>query len=299
MGLLDNQTSEEYYEGKTGGYRYISLKDIVNNFMVSYVGDGKLIDYINRTDVIFHAKRAIQRFSYDISRVEKIQEVEVTSSLSIPMPQDYVSMAGVSWIDNNGIKHPIYETRLTSKPSESPLQDSNGDYIYDTNGELVTGSSITDERYKSFDTSLLSGRFDLEQGFNNLNDYENFFNAFGARFGLNPETAQVNGSYIVDEANGKISFSSDMVNRIVVLTYVSDGLGTDEETKVHKFLEEAMYMYIVHAVLSSKQGVPEYQIRRFAKAKKAEMNNAKIRLSNYNKQELLQTLRGKSKRIKG
>mgnify|MGYP000977309081 CR=1 FL=1 len=49
-------TVEENY----GSYSYITLNDIVNNFMVAYVGQDKLIPSVKRTDVIFHAKRSLQ-----------------------------------------------------------------------------------------------------------------------------------------------------------------------------------------------------------------------------------------------
>ena len=49
-----------------GDYRYVSLKDIVNNFMIGYVGDGKLVNSAKRSDVLFHAKRCIAEFNYDI-----------------------------------------------------------------------------------------------------------------------------------------------------------------------------------------------------------------------------------------
>ena len=39
----------------SGGYRYISLTDIVANFMVSYVGKDKIIPRVKRSDVLFHA----------------------------------------------------------------------------------------------------------------------------------------------------------------------------------------------------------------------------------------------------
>ena len=35
-----------------GGYQYTSLNDIVNNFIVGYVGQDKLIPRVNRTDVV-------------------------------------------------------------------------------------------------------------------------------------------------------------------------------------------------------------------------------------------------------
>ena len=35
-------------------YSYISLDDVINNFMVGYVGYEKVIPRVNKTDVIFH-----------------------------------------------------------------------------------------------------------------------------------------------------------------------------------------------------------------------------------------------------
>ena len=54
-------TTEENY----GSYGYTTLQDVVNNFIVGYVGQDKLIARANRTDIIFHAKRGLQEFSYD------------------------------------------------------------------------------------------------------------------------------------------------------------------------------------------------------------------------------------------
>ena len=43
-----------------GSYAYTSLTDIVNNFMIAYVGLDKIIPRASRSDVIFHAKRGLQ-----------------------------------------------------------------------------------------------------------------------------------------------------------------------------------------------------------------------------------------------
>ena len=54
MGLLDNQTQAQYQaSGNLGGYQYTSLKDIINNFLIAYVGENKLIGKVKRTDVAF------------------------------------------------------------------------------------------------------------------------------------------------------------------------------------------------------------------------------------------------------
>ena len=82
--------------------------DIVNNFLVAYVGDGKIIDHARKQDVLFHSKRAIQEFSYDVTRVEKIFEVSIPTTLVVPMPQDYVNYVKLSWVDDNGLERRIY-----------------------------------------------------------------------------------------------------------------------------------------------------------------------------------------------
>jgi len=276
-----------------GDYRYISLKDIVNNFMMGYVGDGKLVSSVKRSEILFHSKRCIQEFSYDIGRVEKIQEVDVGPSLSIPMPQDYINYVRLSWIDTAGIEHIIYPSRITSKPSEAILQDSDYDYMFAEDGDVLTGDALTDTRFRDFQLGNVSG---------NLNEPDEYLNRvtsnLGSRYGLDPETAQQNGVFIIDEVNGKISFSSDLKDRTITLKYISDGLGTDGEMKIHKFVEEAMYKTLVYSILSTRNVVPEYVINRYRKERRAAMRNAKIRLSNLKIGELTQVMRGKSKQIK-
>ena len=120
----------------------------------------------------------------------------------------------------------------------------------------------------------------------------------GERYGLEPQNAQVNGSFYIDELKGLVHFSSNVSGKTVILDYISDGLGTDDEMIVHKFAEEAMYKHIAYAILSSRSNVPEYIVRRFQKEKFAAVRKAKLRLSNIKLEEITQVLRGKSKRIK-
>ena len=68
--------------------------------------------------------------------------------------------------------------------------------------------------------------------------------------------------------------------------------------QVHKFAEEAMYKSIALAIMSAKSNIPEYQINRLKREKKATMRSAKLRLANINMEDLTQTMRGKSKQIK-
>jgi len=282
---------------KTGKYQFISIEDIVNNFMIAYVGNGKIIDDVKRSDVLFHCKRGIQEFSYDISRVEKIQEIELGPTLTMPMPQDYVNYVRLSWVDANGFEHIIYPFRHTSKPNIPILQANDYSYLFDNEGDLLLGDSITDTRFRESDSNNLddnrTNAYFLGQ------NYETERQAFlGGRYGLNPETAFDTGVFLINEAEGKISFSSNLSGKIITLKYISDGLGSDDEMKVHKFAEEAIYKHIALNVISSKLNAPEYLVNRFKKEKRAAVHNAKIRLYNLKQLEMTQIMRNKSKHIK-
>jgi len=439
MGLL-NETQQGYYNGDNfGGYQFASLNDIINQFMIIYVGEDKIIPKVRRVDVAFHAQRAMQELSFDTFKSCKSQEVTVPPSLQMILPQDYVNYTKISWVDSAGIKHLLYPTSKTSNPTPI-LQNSNGEYaltatgtLIDTdativldseylnvqvgmivsspnipNGSLViatsnTGSVTTieinnDATYTGTETltfttggendplileeesafilenvtwdinedkitqspntsvsnitvGMLVSHEDFPNGTtvidvngavittsnistaastgttnevtfistpgnsttwssyksntpseNNQNDYDGDDDIYdlnvGQRYGLDPQYAQVNGSFYIDCNSGKIHFSSNISGKTVVLDYISDGLGTDEEMKVHKFAEEAMYKWIMHAVLSSKANTPEYVVARFKKERFAAIRSAKLRLSNIKLEEITQILRGKSKQIK-
>ena len=115
---------------------------------------------------------------------------------------------------------------------------------------------------------------------------------------MDPQFSQNNGSFFIDENQGKVHFSSNISGKTVILKYISDGLGTDAEMQVHKFAEEAMYKYIAHAILATRANTQEYLVARFKKEKFAETRKAKLRLSNIKIEEITQILRGKSKQIK-
>ena len=134
---------------------------------------------------------------------------------------------------------------------------------------------------------------------NNNDDYEDdtYWPLVGNRYGLDPQYAQTNGSFYVDCRLGKINFSANLAGKTIILDYISDSLGTDEEMQVHKFAEDAMYKSIVHAILeTSTYGQDLVPI--LTKEKFAAVRQAKLRLSNLRLGELTQVLRGKSKQIK-
>jgi|9_EtaG_2_1085328.scaffolds.fasta_scaffold13778_2 hypothetical protein len=457
MGLLQ-ETQQNYYDGNDfGGYQFVSLDDIITNFTIAYVGENKIIPKIKRTDIAFHAQRAMQELSFDTFKSIKSQEITLPPSLTMALPQDYVNYTKICWTDTAGIEHPLYPTRHTSNPLPI-LQNADGEYNIEITATLSTGNSniSLDKKYPNIakvmrvtgpsipenmfifqhDVNVFLGDFsyivlrdlngniftptsdtievltfsnpdgsllqEIEEsisivgttattGFNGVigenkmtlepsstqdisgikegmlvfsqnvdeipentvvtqvdtvnkivflsneligtlsnntvlfagsnsdsttwghykshdattnsmvdeYDYDDDIYELnvGGRYGLEPAHAQVNGSYYIDNLKGLIHFSSNVSGKTVILKYISDGLGTDDEMIVHKFAEEAMYKSIAYAVLSTSSfGQP--LVPRFKKEKFAAIRTAKLRLSNLKLDELAQSFRGKSKIIK-
>ena len=275
-----------------GSYQHISLADIINNFMISYVGEEKIIPKVKRSNVLFFAQRAIQELSYDTLKSEKSQEIEVPDSLQMKLPHDYVNYVKLAWIDAAGIEHRIYPVRVTGNPT-ALLQDNNYNYLFDDNGKLLTANeSETNKRFKDLNVPA-----DSSDDYY-IKDNDGFQELKGARYGADPEFMNANGSFFIDELKGKIFFSGHLTGKIVTLKYISDGVATAEEKVIHKFAEEAMYKCMAHAILATRANTPEYLVNRFKKEKFAAVRTAKLRLSNYKPEEMAQVMRGQSKWIK-
>ena len=183
-------------------YQYSSLKDVVNNFMVAFVGTDKLISRVKRSDVIFHAKRGLQEFSYDTLRSVKSQELTIPPSLSLVLPQDYVNYVQLSWVDGAGVKHIIYPTTLTSNPTNLPLQDASGIPTQDFYGNsLQATQSLVNDRWRAANATNINGNETLAEINSNANvaDWSWWKMAYGQRYGLSPELSQKNGWFTVDE----------------------------------------------------------------------------------------------------
>jgi hypothetical protein len=177
------------------------------------------------------------------------------------------------------------------------------------NGSLCKFILTRQGEENSNSKNLISKTFSKYRSYtpsDNMNRYDDgtYDLVVGERYGLDPEHAQVNGTYYI--SNGYIYLSSNVAGKTLVLCYISDGLNftgsisgkNTNRIYIHKFAEEAMYKHIMYALASGRADVPEYVIRRLKKEKFAETRKAKLRLSNMKLEEITQTLRGKSKWIK-
>ena len=285
-----------------GSYQYVSLSDIVNNFMLMYQGNHELINNINRYQVLFHAKRGIQELNYDAMKEIKILQLDVTNQLRFVLPQDYVNWVRISqFVD--GVLKPLTENIQTTW-SNAYLQDNDSNILFDQDGNVLrpqdseldlnsmaaTGRSIylnENSPYNGAEGWCIDGCWYF--------DY-----AIGSRFGLNTETANSNPTFSINKQAGVINFSNMLASSSVVLEYVSDGMenGNNSDVKLNKLFEEYIYAYIKFAILNSRIGVTEYVINRARKDKSSLLRNAKLRLSNIHPGRLLMNMRGQNKWIK-
>jgi len=303
-------TDYQYYENSQtvpldanwGSYQYVTLDDIVNNFMLMYQGNTELIGHVNRYQVLFHAKRGIQELNYDAMKEIKILELQICDDLRFILPQDYVNWIRVS-LHKDGVLMPMVENIQTNW-SGAYLQDHDCRILFDIDGNVLkpSDSYLDIERLENTKKSIYLNQnspYNNSWGWN-VDGCWYFDYGIGQRFGLNTETANINPTFSINKKGGVINFSSGLGGKLVVLEYVSDGMenGNDGSVSVNKLFEEFIYAYIKFSILNGRFGVQEYVINRSRKDKSSLLRNAKLRLSNIHPGRLLMNLRGQNKWIK-
>jgi len=303
-------TEYQYYENNGnapedanwGSYQYVSLYDIVNNFMLMYAGNHSLINNEERYRILFHAKRAIQELNYDAFKELKVLELDVCDTLRYVLPPDYVNWVRIS-LYKDGVLRPLTENIQTNW-SDAYLQDNNCRILFDHDGNILKPSTSTIDLQRIEGTKK-SIYLNEQSPYNNREGYcvdgDWYFDyGIGAQYGLNTETANFNPTFKINKKAGVINFSSDMAGELCILEYVSDGMeaGDDSQISVNKLFEEYVYAYIQFAILNAKFGVQEYVVARARKRSSALLRNAKLRISNIHPGRLIQNIRGMDKWIK-
>lgn len=70
----------------------VTLNQLINNFLILYVGPEELIPSVSRTQVIFYAKRSIQEFNYETYYTqEDFTPPSITTHVIVPkLAEDYL-----------------------------------------------------------------------------------------------------------------------------------------------------------------------------------------------------------------
>ena len=277
-----------------GYYQRTKLEDIINNFIVGYIGKDKVLQNVARHEVAFWAQRSLQEFSYDVLHQERSIELEMNPNNVVLLPPDYVNYIKLTKTDGYGNTRTI-QPSLATKANSGALQDENYDYIYDENGNQIfvaDSESIT--------------KFQRDDGiaknyYTNYYEQDDYSYFQMKRFGTDPIFQNGNGHYVIDNVQGRIYFDAGFTQGdVVTLYYISDGLANNDDLAnvyVPKMAEDAMYAAILYNI-SKLRPAAGGAVSLYKKEAMAKLRNAKIRLSNYKHEELAQVLRGKAKWIK-
>ena len=285
-----------------GSYQYVSLEDVVTNFLLMYSGNHSLVNNEERYKVLFHAKRAIQELNYDAFKEMKVLELTVPDMLRFVLPSDFVNWVRIS-LYKDGWLRPLSEN-IQTLSAKAYLQDNTGRILFDENGNALQPeySKIDYDRLTKSKKSIYlnqGSQFNGQLGWNYDGMWYFDYN-IGTAYGLNTETANFNPTFNIDRKKGVINFDSSMANQSCVLEYISDGMeqGDNSLITVNKLFEQYIYAAIKFEILNAKLGIQEYIVNRARKERSSLLRNAKIRISNIHPGRLLMNLRGMDKQIK-
>jgi len=297
-----------YYQDEQswGNYQYLTLSEMVDNFMLNYVGDDKLLSNVKRYNVLYHMKRGVRELHYDAVREVKALELELGDNLLLTLPNDFVNLVRVSYVGQDGLLYVLSrDTRTTI--GKAYLQDHEYNILFDEDGYPLEAEHT--EAFKRYEIASKGQRHE--------GDCCNQEEFYSPKYGLNPDQNR-NGYYTIDKRRGVMAFSSNITKLdttndlnpeqdlhskksvVIMLEYISDGLEfqNGDDVMIHKFAEQTLYSYVRFMLLDNKFGVQEYIVNRAKKDYLANLMNTKIRLQDLKGAEMLIKLRGRNKWIK-
>ena len=121
---------------------FISLNDIINNFIISYTGPGKLIPDSNRTEVVFHARRCLQEFAYETLKSQFNDTFPLTGDNN-PYPQPVDSVAIISIKAGTAGAPTVPTVSLTETSSTAPV--SSQYYVNYADREVTFNDDLEDK----------------------------------------------------------------------------------------------------------------------------------------------------------
>lgn len=271
-------TDLEYIENKEahGAYQYVSLKTIIDNMVLESLDDDSYLKNTARFRFLQYAKQGIRELTQEAANDILAFEITVPDNLVVVVPKDYVNWVRISLVTRDPITNgfmlqPLNENRNINT-AIGYLQDHKGDLLFDSKGMILTSDSSNAyahpyKRYKVSDLgSCGPGKF------------------------LDTSKVSKYGEFVIDERKGKILFSSDLMDKEVVIEYISDGLQAElneEEVTIHKDLQETLENWIYYACIERRRNVPANEKNRALLRYKTTLHEAKLDRLNIKLYEII------------
>lgn len=254
-----------YSDPATNSYIYVSLENIVDDFIDTFTGNGTLIGKANRRKIVRHAKQGIKQFTINALRETKKVELELGDTLDIILPPDYVNWVRVSYVNPTNGDLMFLSVNDDLPAGTAYLQDHDANILFDNDGFILEGTTYHSRLKDTIVERNFVNSFD-----ENSDDTKYFLDT----------TKNINGAFKPIPREGRMHFSSDNASRVIMLEYVSDGLEflNEADIKVSKLAEIAILHYINFNMMFSDAGIPMYEKKQAEKIYRAEYTNAKIRM---------------------
>ncbi len=299
---MSSMNPQIYYEDEdnNGSYVYVSLEEMVLNFTANYTGNGKMLNKVPRSRIIYQLKQGIKKFSMNALREKKCVELELGDTLDIILPPDFVNYTRISYVNPETGELMGLSRNNNIAMGTAYLQDDKANVLFDDDGFILEGTTFFEEVNEQVNKREFLGYLDL--GCIGAYPYP-YTNGFGilrqTNFLLDP-SQNANGYFNIDTRQGKIHFSSDNASRVIMLEYISDGLeySNESDIKVSKLAEEALYNFVNYELMKTMFGVPMYEKNEAKKMWFAAYKNAKIAMMDIKIDDIMLFLNKKRQWVK-
>ena len=277
---------------------FISLNDIINNFLIAYTGPGKMVPDAKRTEVIFHARRCLQEFAYDTLKSQFSTTANLVldagGDVKFPQPTDSVAIIKVVRSANNPPSQASTLEQAGSLYTPGRIYDTffnrDGGSGISVRVDTVTGGAAVGpiatytimNPGTGYSIGDIVGLVDI--GGTGLNgqikitalDFFTVPMTEVARVVATPITSLT--EYSVDYATRELFFADALAGFAVEYTYLSNALTTDESAAIPKLAEEALYACMIYSIMANRDNPDPNMLQRLLISKIALLDLSKSRL---------------------
>ncbi|MBC7845573.1 MAG: hypothetical protein H7Y10_03675 [Flavobacterium sp.] len=281
------ETPEAYYgsESSHGSYQFVPLKEVIDGLLTEAKLDpDNYLKNTNRGLILYHAKMGIKELTKSTAKAVLKIEMTVPANSCIVMPQDYVDYVSISAVvvDGSGNrKLQLLDVNTNINTATGYLQDNNAQILFDNDENIITADA--------------SNAYNIP-----YHKYE-FISTLGGNAMQDTAMLSAYGEFTIDENNGKIVFSSNLIDKEVVVVYESDGLQWESfgegDIKVHKYIEQALKDWTYYACIEKRITVPANEKRRALDRYKTTKHIAKKNRAGLDLNEISRQMRTKTKHL--
>lgn len=230
----------------------VKLSEVIKDFKIT-MDDTDHVANVSDTAINNIARRGMREFGFDFGKKIKTVKLSVSASDTVTLPSDFVDLCKVGIITREGTI-----VALVSNENSTTLSP--------------TSSTVGED--DDFDTLI----------------FENYLHngTLGRLYGIGGGFAP--GYYKMNLADNRIELASNSNISEIALEYIADEARGEDPT-VHVYAEEALRCYMYYKLIERKSGVPANEKARARTEYYNEMRKARARLSSFNKENALSTIR--------